>query len=330
MTGPSVKAEAGFVRAIASLAPVFTARPGGEEFIRPGKWQKISIDGNLVRIRKYKPGDAICAVMGGTVAAVDVDPRNGGDVDAVRHLLDGLNVRVFAENATPGDGRHLFVAGHPELASVHSPGLIGYPGVDIQSFDTHVFLPGTRRPKYNGKGYTIVFDNLAALADGGDPDGAEIFAGWVADNRVSKTESFEPSEPWDGTPQDARQVAYLSAMLRNQYDRIAAMRPDSGRNTAIYNAGLACGNFIAGAGLDETKAINTLLEAANHCGLIADDGERSVLATIRSGIRNGPNRPRTVPTSSAATGSTGPGTMTRSGRRGPSSPTSATRPGRGG
>jgi hypothetical protein len=113
----------------------------------------------------------------------------------VRALLDGLGVTVFAEVATPGDGRHFYIAGHPDLASVHAPGLDGYPGVDIQSFKTNVFLPRTSRPKYDGKGYTIVFNNLAALADGGDPVGAEIFAGWVADNRVSKPESFEPSEP---------------------------------------------------------------------------------------------------------------------------------------
>jgi hypothetical protein len=282
-----------FVQHLAELAPIFTAPPGGAEFTRPQDWQQTTLDGNAERIGRYKPGDAICAVMGGPVTTVDVDPRNGGDVQAVRQLLDALSVRVLAENATPGDGRHLFIAGHPDLASCHQ--LTGYPGVDICSYGTNVFLPGTKRPKYNGKGYTVVFDNLEALAAGGDPDGAEIFAAWVADNRVSQRESFEPSKPWDGTPPDRRQLAYLDAMLRNRYDRIAAMKPDSGRNTAIYNAGLACGNFIAGAGLDETKAIDNLLDAANHCGLIADDGKQSVLASIRSGIKNGRARPRAVP-----------------------------------
>jgi hypothetical protein len=209
-------------------------------------------------------------------------------------LLDGLGVTVFAEVATPGDGRHFYIAGHPDLASVHAPGLDGYPGVDIQSFKTNVFLPRTSRPKYDGKGYTIVFNNLAALADGGDPVGAEIFAGWVADNRVSKPESFEPSEPWDGAPPVARQLTYLGAVLRNQHRKVAEAKP-GGRNTALYNAAMACGNFIAGAGLDPADAITTLLMAANHCGLIADDGEPSVLASIRSGIHNGRTRPRAVP-----------------------------------
>jgi hypothetical protein len=111
------------------------------------------------------------ARMGGNVAAVDVDPRNGGDVDQVRQLLLELGVRIYAEIVTPGGGRHFYVAGHPELASAH--GLRGWPGVDIQSFGSLLFLPGTQRPKYGGAGYKIIFDNVEALADGGDPDGAE-------------------------------------------------------------------------------------------------------------------------------------------------------------
>jgi putative DNA primase/helicase len=292
-----VSAEWEFVQHLAKLAPIFTASPGGSEFHRPDEWQQTPLGADW--FAGWQDGDAICAVQGGTVAVVDVDPRNGGDVQSVRQLLDGLSVQVFAEDATPGEGRHFFIAGHPELASVHAtgdrPGLIGYPGVDIQSHGTNVFLPGTKRPKYSGKGYTVVFDNLEALADGGDPVGAETFAGWVADNRISKQEKFEPSQPWDGTPPDARRAAYLAAALHHQHERIAGMKPDSGRNTAIYNAALACGNYIAGAGLDKQEAITTLLKAANHCRLVADDGERSVLASIRSGISNGQNRPRAVP-----------------------------------
>jgi hypothetical protein len=40
-----------------------------------------------------------------------------------------------------------------------------------------------------------------------------------------------------------------------------------------------------------------LLDACNHNGLITEDGQKSVMASIRSGIRNGKTRPRTVPES---------------------------------
>jgi AAA domain len=193
---------------------------------------------------------------------------------------------------TPGGGRHFYVAGHPELASAHN--LSGWPGVDIQSFGALVYLPGTQRPKYGGAGYTIISEDVEALADGGDPDGAEALAGWVAELRGTR-EEFEPSEPWDGKPLDQRQNAYLDAVLRGMYSELAAMQKDSGRNTAVYNKAMACGNYIAGAGLNEDRAIRMLLDASNHNGLINEDGERAVLASIHSGIRNGKTRPRAVP-----------------------------------
>lgn len=165
--------------------------------------------------------------MGGKVAAGDVDPRNGGDVGRVRQLLDGLGVRVYAEVETPGpgSGRHFYVAGHPELASAHN--LTGWPGIDIQSYGSLLFLPGTQRPKWGGAGYKIIFDNLEALADGGDPDGAEALAGWLAEHRSTR-EEFEPSPPWDGKLFDQRQSAYMGSMLMRMHSEVAAMPKDSG------------------------------------------------------------------------------------------------------
>jgi hypothetical protein len=73
------------------------------------------------------------------------------------------------------------------------------------------------------------------------------------------------------------------------------MGKDSGRNTAVYNKALKCGNFIAGAGLNETVVTDVLLDASWRNGLVQDDGERSVLASIHSGIKNGRVHPRAVP-----------------------------------
>ena len=88
----------------------------GDEFFRPKGWQKLTADGNVKRLETYSPGEAVCVNTGGTVVVVDVDPRNGGDIEKVHALLGELGVRIYAEVATPGDGRHFYVAGHPELA----------------------------------------------------------------------------------------------------------------------------------------------------------------------------------------------------------------------
>jgi hypothetical protein len=165
----------------------------------------------------------------------------------------------------------------------------------VISFGANVFLPGTARPKYDGKGYTVAMDNLEALADGGDSDGAEAFVYWVAQHRTHKGEDFIPSPPWDGAAPDKRQAAYLAKVLTNHCNELAAMGPDTGRNVALYTAGLKCGSYVAGAGMDEATVIKALTVAADTCGLTRDDGANSIAASIRSGLLNGRRRPRAVP-----------------------------------
>jgi hypothetical protein len=267
-------------------------KPGGEFSYPTGDRDSLTAADNANQLDRWNPSWPIMARTGGQVAVVDVDPRNGGDIDKTRQLLDGLNVRIFAEIATPSGGRHFYIAGHPTLPSCSN--LNGWPGIDILSFGKLVFLPGTQRPKYNGAGYRIVFDDLEALADGGDPDGAEAFAGWVAERRGER-ERFETSSPWTGGEPDPRQAQYLAKMLAGIHRDLSAMGKNSGRNTSVYNKALKCGNYIAGAGLNETVVTDVLLDASRQNGLVQDDGERSVLASIKSGIKNGRVRPRAVP-----------------------------------
>ena len=73
------------------------------------------------------------------------------------------------------------------------------------------------------------------------------------------------------------------------------MGPNSGRNLAVYTAALKCGSLVTGAGLDEALVFTRLVEAATACGLVSEDGLRSVGASIRSGLRNGRQNPRAVP-----------------------------------
>jgi hypothetical protein len=294
MTGTTVT-RLEFAQKLGELlnVPLVACPSGGKEFIYPeGDRDSLTAADNVSQLDRWKPSWAIMGRTGGNVAGVDVDPRNGSDIEKTRQLLDGLHVRIFAEVATPSGGRHFYIAGHPELPSCSA--LNGWPGIDILSFGKLVFLPGTQRPKYDGAGYTIIFDNLEALADGGDPDGAEAFADWVAERR-SSGERFETSSPWQGGEPDARQAQYLAKMLAGMHSDLSAMSKDSGRNTAVYNKALKCGNFIAGAGLDEAAATDALLDASRDNGLVQEDGERSVLASIASGIKNGRVRPRAVP-----------------------------------
>jgi hypothetical protein len=295
---------------------IWVAPPGGKEFARPKGWQKQTPDGNHERLTCYKRDMAVCANMGGVAAVVDVDPRNGGDAEKIRALLVDLLVRVFAEVTTPSGGKHFYIAGHEELPSVHGGKIPGFPGVDIQSYGTNVFLPGTRRPKYHGEGYKVEFDDLDALASGGDPAGAEAFAHWVArslaehakqkaktpSKRGSSDLEFEPTEPWNCGALDARQQAYLDKVLEENTQLLAEAKPGE-RNELLYRGSLKCASFVAGAGLDQQLVVEGFLAAASDCGLVEEDGEEAVAATIKSAFRVGLRNPRAVPAETADRGS---------------------------
>ncbi len=295
-----------FCEHVAELVPVFTAPPGdgGQEFRRTAGWSMITRERNAERLACAGENYARMALLGDALAVVDVDTKNGADVEKVRRTLDGIGVRVYAEVLTPSGGRHFYVAGHPDLPSVAATegrdGLTGLPGVEILSHGRNAFLPGTRRPKYDGAGYAVLSDDLATLADGGDPDSAEALVGWVAANRVRKPETFAPAEPWSGGPPDHRQQRYLEATLQGIYRELSVMGRDSGRNSALNVAAVKCGGFIAGAGMDEARAVEMLRAACETNGLSAEDGQRSVDATIASGLRFGKQSPRAVPAAKEA------------------------------
>ena len=263
---------------------------GKGEFRRPKGWQDVWEKYNETRLGGFKPGMCICANTGGWLVVVDVDPRNGGDIEAVRRWLADLNIRVFADVITPSGGRHFYIAGawNHDIRTVHGK-LPRLPGVDLQAKGANVFLPGTRRPKYDGAGYQIVTNDLAALRSEGDPDGATRLATWLAEH-LPKGGTAVPGTPWDGTLPDGRQRAYLDAVLANTIKDVAEA-VEGTRNVTLNSAAFTLGAFVAGSGLDCARAESALLDAAERCGLSSDEAE----TTVTSGMTAGMDNPRAVP-----------------------------------
>lgn len=273
--------------------PIFAPTPAGDGYHRGSGWQQYTAEGNGERLGRYRPGtDALCGLCGDQIAVVDVDPRNGADIDAVATLLNDLGVTVYAAVETPGGGRHYYVAGHPALRSAHfRPDHPQWPGLDIQSHGTNVFLPGTHRHDkgYSGRGYRIIFDNLAALADGGDPDGTDALADWVAAQTPVHDERPD-APPHDGHPLTDHENNYLTAALDGECADVAHT-PTGGRNARLNVAAYKIGQLVAGAGLDTDTAYTALAAAAHDCGLPPTEAA----ATIRSGLTGGHQHPRHVP-----------------------------------
>lgn len=88
----------------------------------PKRWQAAKADPAVVD--RWRRGLALCAVGGGLLDYIDVDPRNGGDIAA----LGGVMPRVYGEASTPSGGTH-YLVGRLGVAKDNST----LPGIDIQA-----------------------------------------------------------------------------------------------------------------------------------------------------------------------------------------------------
>ena len=82
--------------------PLWPASQGGgsREFAFPA-WKGFTHDTNHTRLAVLDHADAVCGTTGSAWAAVDVDTKNGADIDAVASWLDGLGVKPWARIDTP-------------------------------------------------------------------------------------------------------------------------------------------------------------------------------------------------------------------------------------
>lgn len=109
--------------------PIFLAKPS-EDFPRggsdgggywlPRRWQQTKPDSSV--LDEYQPGMAVCAVMGHAVDALDLDPRNGGQIPA------DLRPVSYGTSETPSGGTHDLLA---PLGIRSKDGIL--PGVDLKA-----------------------------------------------------------------------------------------------------------------------------------------------------------------------------------------------------
>lgn len=132
--------------------PVFRGRlrPDGNpdtDDRRWRNWQKTIP--NHDQVDRWKPGEALCAVTGGTFDVLDIDPRNGGLLSFKRlsKELGEDGPEVYWEVYTPSGGRHLYIAGlNIGKHTGFLKGLDLQGGKDDGTGRGFVFLPPTVRP----------------------------------------------------------------------------------------------------------------------------------------------------------------------------------------
>ncbi len=104
--------------------PLFVAQPalngglwdprggtGGCGYMLPNGWQNSTCHLAVLdpEAGGWRPGSALCAVMGHTLDLLDIDPRNGGDDARDALVAQGVWPAVLGKAATPSGGTHEFI-----------------------------------------------------------------------------------------------------------------------------------------------------------------------------------------------------------------------------
>jgi Bifunctional DNA primase/polymerase, N-terminal len=199
----------------------------------------------------------------------DVDQQKG--IDGLKTLaeLEAKNGPLPRTRTviTPRGGRHLHWQWVGRAQQIrNSTSMIG-PGIDARGEGGYVALPQS----INAYGIAYRWENGEDL--GVAPD-------WLIDKALKKSKSARSSAPWA-----------ISALI-DECDKVAKAKPGT-RNSTLNNAAFNLGQIIAGDYLNEQEVRTRLFEAAEKCGLVADDGEQAARATIDSGLQAGLAQPRT-------------------------------------
>lgn len=198
----------------------------------------------------------LLAIRAGTVSGllvVDIDPRNGGQLD--RELMPPT-----AAVATGGGGWHLYYQ-HPGVPTVAE--LPGHPGVDIKGDGGYVTAPPSVHPD-TGKPYRWVVQRAPAEM----PPAL----------RAVVTRPPAPVPPPRGELPAMRAAAGISspAALLAAHLRAVETAPVGRRRVTLYGAAHGVARMVAAGALTENEAC----EALTAAGLAAGQTPRDIRAAI--------------------------------------------------
>lgn len=194
----------------------------------PAGWQRTQADPTV--LDGYRPGMAVCAVMGHGLDALDVDPRNGGEASVAELAARGLQPTVVAIQATPSGGQHALVN------SLGVRSLDGFlPGLDIKAGTNGqghglIFLPPTVKvSKSTGRPAAYRWQAVDLSRMTGDDLSGAALAEAVAAHREAHQQTGASTGPASDGPvfadlDEARVGAYLDTTLRGEARHLAEVQ----------------------------------------------------------------------------------------------------------
>lgn len=277
--------------------PIFLARPDpttDSGYMPPPKWDTaVPL---LDVVDRWRPGWALCAVGGHVCDFVDVDPRNGGDVDESGLREAKMWPTSYGRAATPSGGTHDIIAPLRIGKGKITPGIDlqgGFPGPDTEG-KTHrgfVFIaPTVRVSKVDGarRAYRwIVEPAMGVLAEEADTDDSGQAITALVEEYGKKPDQGNNAAPrgrTDAPPDPA-------GLLRQQVTAFEQLTAEGNNRTQeLDNLALLAGHGVPTYWSTEAARMR-LLEAALANGYIRAHGQRAALTQINSGLNDGAGEP---------------------------------------
>jgi len=210
--------------------------------------------------------------------AVDLD-RHAGGADGVANFkaFRGDNPAPQCPTTkTPSGGYHLYFR-QPEGERLGNRTGTLPAGVDCRGDGGWTVAPGA------------VFKQWRWIGDAAKLATASVVPQWIVSAIQARKVAEYTASP---LPSDAskRERIYAEKALTNAANKVAASQR-GGRNSELNTAAFCIGTMIARGWIGAATVEGRLQDAAAACGLIADDGERAVRSTIKSGVEAGLKEP---------------------------------------
>jgi Bifunctional DNA primase/polymerase, N-terminal len=258
--------------------PVFPLEPRGKKPAIARGFHSATTNPETIK-RLWRIADRNIGIPTGSISGfwvLDIDPGGEDRIDGLE--ADHGPLPATRTVITPRGGRHVwfrYIGPVPSTA-----GRIAQH-VDTRGDGGYVVVP----PSMTTRAYSWSGDPACDLA---------VSPNWLIELVRKKPSISERAVAAIRPPTHSSAgscTAYGSAALDREIAALAATAP-GGRNHALNRTAFRLFQLVAGGELGSAEVIHGLIDACDRNGLIGDDGERSVRATIRSAANAGLKFPR--------------------------------------
>jgi P4 family phage/plasmid primase-like protien len=281
-------------RLAAAGVPIFIAQPDSTAktgYRPPPRWERTVPDPAIVD--QWRPGLALCAVMGCGIDLIDFDPRNGGNPSA----LNGMTPRFYGLAATPSGGAHGFIA---SLGVGSRDNVL--PGIDVKG----------GAPDGTSRGFAFIAPTVRTSAVTGQPGvyqwlqapdvtllGGQDTSGGSLAARIRELRASHETVRAAGGPQwwqsfmaerEPQSAPAADRAIEEKLAGVATWTAESGEGfrTTLLRAALTLGGYAGGGYLDEADARERLEKAVAAVWGSPDTDDQ---LWIQQGLDDGAARP---------------------------------------